>query len=367
MNWNALTNGNFPFLSHQFLLALEQTNCVGESSGWIPNYLILENNDGALLAATPLYIKYNSSGEFVFDWVWADAYERSGMRYFPKLVVAAPFTPATGPRLLVTPQADQQLKQQLLEQLIAYANASNASSLHILYPTDWKTLQQSSQLFKRFGYEFHWTNQQYGSFDAFLNTLKSKRRKQIRKERRTVYDAGINIQQIPGVDVSEQQLQIFYTLYLNTFLRYGSPPALTLGFFQQLIETMGQSILLILASKGKRILAASFFLRGTNSLYGRYWGAFEEVPCLHFELCYYQGHDYCIDHRLQHFEPGAQGEHKISRGFLPTETSSYHWIAHPGFKQAILQHTQQETRSLRQYMNELNQHSPYRQSNTEIM
>lgn len=358
--WNRLVGDNFPFLRHQFLLALEQSGCVGEESGWIPSYLILENCDGELMAAAPQYIKYNSIGEFVFDWAWADAYERSGLQYYPKLVVAPPFTPATGPRLLIAPHADSELKQQLLNVLIAHAQASNVSTLHILYPTDQQPLDQSDLLIKRFGYEFHWKNQQYTCFEDFLATLKSKRRKQIRKERRTIQNSEIIIQQIAGNEVSEQQWHAFYNLYRHTFLRYGNYPALTLEFFQQIAESMGQSILLILASDHRRIIAASFFLRGSNSLYGRYWGALENVPCLHFELCYYQGQDYCINHQLQHFEPGAQGEHKISRGFLPTETPSYHWIAHPGFEQAISRHVQQEARHLRAYMNDLAQHSPYR-------
>lgn len=359
-HWNQLVGDDCPFLRHQFLLALEQSGCVGEESGWIPSYLILENCDGELLAAAPQYIKYNSIGEFVFDWAWADAYERSGLSYYPKLVVAPPFTPATGPRLLIAPQSDPDLKKQLLNTLIAHAQTSNISTLHILYPTDQQPLEQSNLLIKRFGYEFHWSNQQYKSFEDFLATLKSKRRKQIRKERRTIQDSDITIQHIAGNEASEQQWHAFYNLYRHTFLRYGNYPALTLEFFQQIAETMGQSILLILASDHSRIIAASFFLRGSNSLYGRYWGAFEDVPCLHFELCYYQGHDYCINHQLQHFEPGAQGEHKISRGFLPTETPSYHWIAHPGFKQAISRHVQQETEHLRAYMNNLAQHSPYK-------
>lgn len=364
-SWNALAGNHFPFLSHQFLLALEQTGCIGESSGWIPNHLILENSHGDLIAAAPQYIKYNSFGEFVFDWSWADAYERSGLSYYPKLVVASPFTPATGPRLLVASQTSPLLKQNLLDQLIIHAIASNVSSLHFLYPTDWQTLQKSSQLIKRFGYEFHWKNQQYDNFDGFLADLKSKRRKQIKKERRIVRETGIKILQVPGNEATEEQIQAFYNLYCHTFLRYGNPPALSLEFFYTIANTMGKAILLILASRGNRIIAASFFLRGSNSLYGRYWGTFENVPYLHFELCYYQGHDYCISHQIQHFEPGAQGEHKISRGFLPTETSSYHWIAHPGFKQAISQHVRQEAKNIRAYMNELVQHSPYRQTDIE--
>ncbi len=362
-DWNALVGGDFPFLRHEFLLALEQSGCIGESSGWIPNYLILENNNGELLAAAPQYIKYNSIGEFVFDWAWADAYERAGLAYYPKLVVAPPFTPATGPRLLIAPHTDPKLKKKLLNELISYAQATNVSTLHILYPTDQHPLEQCGQLIKRFGYEFHWSNQQYNNFEDFLATLKSKRRKQIRKERRTIEKTDITIQQIAGDEATEQQWQAFYTLYRHTFLRYGNYPALTLEFFQQIAQTMGKSILLVLASDNHQIIAASFFLRGSNSLYGRYWGAFEDIPCLHFELCYYQGHDYCIDQQLQHFEPGAQGEHKISRGFLPTETPSYHWISHPGFKRAINKHLQQESRHLRSYMNDLTQHSPYRQAN----
>jgi predicted N-acyltransferase len=363
-HWNALVGDNFPFLCHQFLLALEQSGCVGEASGWIPNYQILENSEGELLAAAPQYIKYNSIGEFVFDWAWADAYHRSGLNYYPKLVVAPPFTPATGPRLLIATHTDIELKKSLLNQLISQAQISNASSLHLLYPTDQEPLEQSEQLIKRFGYEFHWSNHQYDSFDDFLARLTSKRRKQIKKERRTIEQTGLNIQQIAGNEASEQQWQAFYKLYCDTFLRYGNYPALTLEFFQQIAETMGESILLVFASENNQIIAAAFFLRGSNSLYGRYWGAIADIPCLHFELCYYQGQDYCIENQLQHFEPGAQGEHKISRGFLPTETPSYHWIAHPEFKQAIASHLQKEARHLRAYMNDLFDHSPYRQ--TEI-
>ncbi len=361
-SWNTLVGSNHPFLSHQFLIALEQTNCLGEKIGWVPNHLIIEDNTGQLLAAAPQYIKYNSFGEFVFDWAWADAYERSGLGYYPKLVVAPPFTPATGPRLLITELSNVDLKRRLLDELILHARATKVSSLHILYPTEFNFLHESNHLIKRFGYEFHWKNLQFNSFDEFLESLKSKRRKQIKKERRTVQATGIKIQQIAGNNITDEQLHAFYALYLNTFERYGNYPALTLEFFQQITKTMGTSILLVLASNHHRIIAASFFLRGSNSLYGRYWGAFEEIPCLHFELCYYQGQDYCIDHKIQHFEPGAQGEHKISRGFLPTETPSFHWIAHPAFKQAISQHITKETEHLQIYMNQLLEHSPYRHS-----
>ncbi|MCH9698071.1 MAG: GNAT family N-acetyltransferase [Gammaproteobacteria bacterium] len=365
-DWNALVGANYPFLYHQFLLALEQSGSINASVGWVPNYLILHDKSGKLVAAAPRYIKFNSFGEFVFDWAWADAYHRSGIEYYPKHVIAPPFTPATGPRLLISPGAGIELKLNLLKSLINDAELAKVSSLHILYPVEQDDLLQSSDLFRRFGYEFHWNNRNYSTFDDFLANLKSKRRKQIRKERKTVFESGVIIDMISGADATESQWHIFYELYIDTFNKYGNHPALTLDFFLQIAASMGSSILLIFATLHNRIVAVSFFLRGHDTLYGRYWGAFQDIPFLHFELCYYQALDYCIENRIQHFEPGAQGEHKISRGFLPTPTPSFHWIADPRFRIAIGRHVKQEQQYLLAYMNTLMEKSPYR-SETQII
>ena len=357
--WNALTGGRYPHLRHEFLHAMEEFGCLGEAVGWLPCHLIFEDA-GRLAAAMPMYLKFNSFGEFVFDGSWANAHERAGLDYYPKLVIASPFTPATGPRILIAPDYDNAASAaDCIETALAYARAMGVSSCHWLFPTD-QALLNSPQLLLRQGYQFHWHNRDYRDFDHYLSCLNSRRRKQIRKERREVREAGVTCRRLHGNDLSDQDWAVFHRLYQATFERHGNYPALTKAFFEALGRTMGENILVILAERHAQIVAASFFLIGNETLYGRYWGCFEEISSLHFEACYYLGLEYCIEHRLKRFEPGAQGEHKISRGFLPTATWSMHWIADPRFRRAIGDFLARERPMVRQYMEELNGHSPFR-------
>jgi uncharacterized protein len=358
--WNALTDCRFPFLRHEFLNALEQQECLGERTGWFPRHLLIEDENGTLVAGMPMYLKTNSFGEFVFDWAWADAYRQSGLAYYPKLVVAAPFTPATGPRVLIADKFDRQtLYRTVIDTAIAAAEQLQVSSLHWLFTSD-QHLLSAQPLLRRLGCQFHWQNRNYADFDDFLSTVTSKRRKQIRKERREASGSKIEVRRIPGNEVGSSEWRTFHQLYQSTFDKHGNYPALTLDFFQEIAATMGEQILLVLAYRAKRIVAASYFLVGRDTLYGRYWGCFEQIPGLHFELCYYQGIQFCIENRLERFEPGAQGEHKISRGFLPTETWSLHWVQHPRFHAAIADFLDQETVHMNAYIAELATHSPFK-------
>ncbi len=359
-DWNRLTESKYPFLRHEFLAAMERQDCVGNNTGWLPHHLIFENDRRTLIAALPMYIKHNSFGEFVFDWAWADAYHHHGLAYYPKLVIAAPFTPATGPRILIDKTyRSTDLESTIIDSTIAIAHEQNFSSLHCLFPEK-ATSKSQDEILIRVGCQFHWQNRSYENFDDFLSCLKSKKRKQIKRERRQIIDAGARIERIQGGDVSSDQWRAFYQHYCSTFDQHGNFPALTLEFFTEIGRTMGEQILLVLVYRGDAIIASSFFLIGHDTLYGRYWGSSENHPCLHFEACYYQGIEYCIERGIHRFEPGAQGEHKISRGFLPTKTWSWHWIKEPAFKTAIAKFIDRETAHMELYMAELGQHSPYK-------
>ena len=358
--WNALGVSGYPPLRHEFLLALETEGCLRPEIGWTPWYLVLEASDGRLCGALPLYLKDNSFGEFVFDGAWADAHERAGIAYFPKLVVASPFTPATGPRLLTASGDDAtEVARRLIDAARALAERQGIASLHWLFATD-AALAASPGLHRRVGCQFHWHNRGYETFDDFLAQLTSKRRKEILRERRQVHEAGVVMSQTSGTTVTLKEWEAFHALYCHTFAKFGNYPALTLGFFTRVAATLGDSVRLVLARRHGEIIAAAYFLVGEDCLYGRYWGSREEIPGLHFEACYYQGIDYCIQRGLQRFEPGAQGEHKISRGFLPTRTWSYHWLAHPEFQMPIARFLAREATLMEQYVAELNTHSPYR-------
>jgi len=359
-SWNALSVEGYPFLRHEFLAALEQQACLGRAVGWFPNHLLCEDSDGNLVGALPMYLRANSFGEFVFDWAWAQAHERSGLDYYPKLVVASPFTPATGPRLLVAADADRQIvAPALIDAALDSAEELRVSSIHWLFATDVE-LSTSSRLLSRMGYQFHWENAGYRDFEDFLQNLTSKRRKEIRRERRQVAAAGITLERIHGHEAEECAWDLFHRLYRLTFTKHGNYAALSLGFFRQLARSMGEQILLLLARQRGREIAAGFFFIGSDTLYGRYWGALEEIPALHFEVCYYQGIEYCIDKGLRRFEPGAQGEHKVSRGFDPRPTWSHHWIADPQLRQAIARFLRREAVDVEAYMRSLSTHSAYR-------
>lgn len=361
-DWNCLADPDTPFLRHEFLDAMERHGCVGESLGWVPQHLALRDENGQILAVAPAYLKFNSYGEFVFDWSWADAYRRHGRAYYPKLVVASPYTPATGPRILTgqTPRR-REVAQALIQGAVQVAERLGVSSLHWLFTADdeidWLTEQGSM---RRLGCQFHWRNPGYGSFDDFLGAFTAAKRKQIKRERRRVAENGIQIRRVRGDAVTESEWAIFHRLYRDTFDKRGGLPTLTLPFFQDIGERMGRNLLLVLADHDRNIVAAAFNLIGERSLYGRHWGCFQDFHSLHFEACYYQGLDYCIEQGLTRFEPGAQGEHKISRGFLPTATWSAHWIADADFRRAIARFLDAETHDMQNYLAEMNTHSPYR-------
>lgn len=361
--WNALVPDQNPFLSHEFLSALELHDCVGEQTGWLPWPVTARDDHGRLLGAAPLYLKYNSYGEFVFDWGWAEAYRQHGLPYYPKLVGAIPYTPASGPRLLLAPDQPQPdaTARAMVEFVLEESRHYGISSIHWLFPTltDLEPMQEQGFL-TRLGCQFHWRNPGYRDFQDFLDALTAKRRKNINRERRLVREAGLEVRILSGREVSDAQWRIIHEFYQSTFHRLGGVPTLTLPFFQDLATTLGERMVLALAFADGREVAGAISFRSADTLYGRHWGCRADYDSLHFEACYYQGLEYCIEHGLQRFEPGAQGEHKIYRGFLPTLTYSAHWIAHAGFRRAIADFLNRETPALRDYAQHWLQHSPYR-------
>jgi uncharacterized protein len=346
-----------PFLSFAFLDALHETGCASAESGWQPQYLTLWH-DNQLEAALPLYVKSHSYGEYVFDWAWADAYRKNRLEYYPKLLSAIPFTPVTGSRLLArSPDAEK----KLIAALAALQENSGLSSTHILFPPEQQAQALKAAGFMlRSGVQFHWLNQGYRDFDDFLSTLDRKKRKNIRAERRKVQDAGIDFRHVPGCDATVADWRFFKRCYDHTYAAHYSTPYLNLDFFLRIGATMPQNLLLIVAQRAGKPLACSLVIHDERSLYGRYWGAIEEVPCLHFETAYYQPLEFCIAHKIQYFEGGAQGEHKMARGFLPQKTWSAHWLAHPAFADAIERFLQQEAGGIDAYIDELGEHNPFK-------
>jgi len=362
LQWDALTDGS-PILSHAFLSALETTGCVGEGSGWQP-YPIVAMDNGRLVGAVPLYLKGHSYGEYVFDWSWADAYERNGIAYYPKLLVAIPFTPVTGARLL---SADQQVQASMADMLIQQMVAHNLSSAHVLFP-DAATgnLLNAGGWLKRSGVQFRWENESFSDFEDFLGRLSHDKRKKIRQERKKVLSAGVTYKRLVGADITDADWDFFFECYEHTYLEHRSTPYLTREFFHELGRTMPQNLLLLVAEQDGRPIAAAFNLFDQATLYGRYWGTRQFVPGLHFELCYYQAQEFCIERNIQYFEGGAQGEHKLARGFRPRQTSSYHRIAHPDFEAAIQRFVAQEANGMVNYHNELEERAPFRHESMAV-
>lgn len=352
--WNALTAGN-PFLRHEFLSALIDTGCVNARSGWAPRFLVLER-EGRLAAAMPLFVKSHSYGEYVFDWAWADAYERHGVDYYPKLLCAVPFSPITGPRLLATDDDDRRILLRA-----ALQAAREFSSLHVLFPTanEARLLQDAGLLLRR-SVQFHWRNADYADFEDFLSRLSHAKRKNIRQERRRVREAGVTFRWLRGAQIERADWEFFYRCYRRTYAAHYSHPYLSLDFFVRLGSNLSAHTLLIIAERAGQSIAAAFNVVAENTLYGRYWGALEHVPLLHFEACYYQAIEFAIANGLDTFEGGAQGEHKLFRGLLPVETLSAHWLAHPRFARAVEDYLARETRGIAHYVNELNEHSPFK-------
>lgn len=358
--WNSLAGDACPFLRHEFLAAAELSGCVAPESGWIPRHLTVEQN-GKLLGAMPLYQKDHSWGEFVFDWAWARAYERAGLPYYPKMVSAVPFTPAPSRRLLLGGNTDAEIARMLLDGAIALATESGCSSLHILFPSeDELPLLRDAGLRIRKDCQFHWQNHGYTDFDAFLQTFTASKRKKARRDRRRVTEAGIRFRRLHGADIDSATWEIVYQLISITFMRRGSLPYFNLDFFRRISELQPDSILAILAEKDDSPIAAALFFESASTLYGRYWGSNTYYDSLHFETCYYQGIDYCIERGLQVFEPGTQGEHKISRGFAPVSTWSAHWLAQPEFLSAIGDYLDEEARHVDRYIDAVDAHTPYR-------
>jgi len=346
-----------PFLSYAFLHALHASGSACADTGWQPQYLVLWDGD-TLAAALPLYVKSHSYGEYVFDWAWADAYHRNGQEYYPKLLSAIPFTPVTGGRLLAR---DDHARAALVALLCGTQQASAMSSTHILYPPEAQARQLHDAGFMlRSGVQFHWLNQGYADFDAFLATLEHKKRKNIRAERRKVREAGVTLRQIRGADATAADWRLFHRCYANTYAEHRSSPYLNLDFFERIGAAMPQHILLIVAERDGQPIASSLLIHTARTLYGRYWGALEHVPCLHFETAYYQPLEFCIANGIATFEGGAQGEHKMARGFLPQKTWSAHWLAHPAFADAIERFLERETGGIESYIDELNERNPFR-------
>lgn len=361
VRWDALRGSDDPFTSHAFLSGLEETGCLRPRWGWNPHHLLIENEAGELQAAAPCYLKTNSHGEFVFDHAWADAYFRAGLDYFPKLLVAVPYSPVTGQRLLCA--GDAGLRTELLRALESFASEHRLSGAHInFHPIE--DVPDGAWL-ARTDLQFHWHNTGYACFEDFLAALSSKKRKNLRQERAQVARAGIRLRRVHGDAASEEEIAVAHRLYCRTFNDKGNHAALTLDFFRHLARALGRGLLLVLAERGDEVIAMALCLRSADTLYGRYWGCFEEVPGLHFECCYHQGIEYCIEQGLKRFEPGAQGEHKLARGFLPTATHSSHFLPMAVFREAVARSLEDERRWLAQYRQELLAHSPYRQDGSQ--
>lgn len=356
--WNAITASN-PVLDHAFLDTLHTSGCASKRTGWMPHYLVLHRG-GKLAAAMPLYVKAHSRGEYVFDHAWADAFHQHGINYYPKLLSAVPFSPVTGPRLLATNHADRVL---LAEAAIELAKALSVSSLHILFPNadDIAALREAGFLLRE-GVQFHWDNAGYADFEAFLAQLKNDKRKKIRQERRRVADAGVTFRRLSGRDVDADTLAFFYQCYATTYEAHFSAPYLTPQFFQAILQKMPDNLLFVIAEQGGQRIAAALNVVGGNVMYGRYWGALTFVSGLHFETCYLQGIEHCIAHGIARFEGGAQGVHKMSRGLVPTPTWSAHWIADERFSDAIADFLDRETAGMNDYIEELEEHTPFKQA-----
>lgn len=354
-----------PFTTHRFLAALDRSRSTGAGSGWQSQPLVIRQS-GRLVAATPLYVKSHSQGEYIFDHGWAQALERAGGRYYPKLQIAVPFTPATGRRFLTAPDAPH-ARDTLVETAIALAEGNNLSSLHATFCTteEAETLAARHGLLHRITQQFHWENRGYGSFDDFLNDLSSRKRKMIRKERETARAAGLTIRQLTGDAIEPQHWDAFWTFYQDTGARKWGTPYLTRRFFAELHETMRDDVLLVLAERDGTAVAGALNFIGRDTLFGRYWGCREDHPCLHFELCYYQAIDWAIANGLARVEAGAQGEHKLARGYLPTPVHSLHWIADPGFRDAVARYLAAERRAVDEEIEVLTAYGPFRRVQSE--
>ncbi len=359
--WNELAGGH-PLVSHAFLLALEQTGCAAPETGWAAHYLLLHRGD-QLDGAMPLYLKSHSRGEYVFDYAWARAFERHGLAYYPKLLSAIPFTPVPGPRLLAATHEDRIL---LARKAIEVTQENGISSLHILFPSDddRSALTQAGFVFRE-NIQFHWFNKGYRDLDDFLSTLSQQKRKKIKQDRKRATQANISFRWLQGTEIDGPTLNFFYRCYYQTYMEHGNAPYLSKDFFAELLRSMPGSLVLVLAEQQGSPIACALNIRSETRLFGRYWGSVQYVPGLHFETCYMQAIEFCIEHGVQVFEGGAQGEHKLSRGMLPVQTSSAHWIRDQRYAQAITDFLAEETPAVMAYFNELQDHSPFKKDRTD--
>jgi len=357
--WNALAGAANPFVRHEFLTALETSGCVGPGTGWTPCPLVIEDDEGGAPAgAVPLYLKSHSYGEYVFDWSWARAYERAGGRYYPKLVAAVPFTPVSGPRLLAR---DVDAATALGAATLGFARDAGVSSLHWLFTDEHTTAGlEAHGLLRRTGVQFHWRNDGYGGFDDFLAALSADKRKKIRRERRRIHEAGLCMRVRTGHELCGDDWTRFHGFYRNTVLAHGGTPYLNNAFFVALGETMTAQVVLIEATAADDVVAAALFLRGSDTLYGRYWGSAGHHDGLHFETCYYRAIEFAIESGLARFEAGAQGEHKLARGLMPTTTFSAHWFGDPSLARAVADFLHHERNGVSDYQEELAAHAPFR-------
>ncbi len=369
-DWNALLSPDAgPFLRHEFLSALEETGCVGGNTGWQVAHLVLKQ-DGQLIGAIPMYLKQHSYGEFVFDWSWAQAYEQQGMNYYPKALCAIPFTPVQGSRILCNPKSDVvEIQNALIGGLKTLMAENHLSSVHILFPmTNQAKVLKEQGFLLRDSVQFHWHNQDFQSFEEFLSALTMKRRKNIRREREQVAKEAITFRHVPGKESTDQDWEFFFDCYQNTYLEHHSTPYLNESFFKLWAKRMPDNLHLIIAEKDGIPIAASLLVvdRPSGKVFGRYWGAKVHIPCLHFETAYYQAIEYCIAEGIQTFEGGAQGEHKMARGFLPTTIQSAHLIKDPRFAKAIEHFLDREHQGIGAYVDELAEHSPLKSTKVQL-
>lgn len=369
--WDALTGGANPFIEHGFLAGLEASGSVGPGTGWVPRHLLVrEAAGGRLVGASPLYLKDDSYGEYIFDWGWANAAHRAGIAYYPKLVSAVPFTPATGPRLLVHPDAEAagdraDIVGALIGGAFAVAERERASGIHWLFCTEREAAELAARgLLRRLTYQFHWDNAGYASFEDFTAALTSKRRKEVRRERARAQAHGLDVRVLTGAELTGDDWDALYTFYRSTIAQRGAIPYLTRGFYAELARRVPERVRAVIAYDGDRAVAGTLNLLAGGHLFGRYWGAVAEYDALHFECCYYRLIDYAIAHGVTHFEAGAQGQHKIARGFLPSATHSAHFIAHPGLRDAIARHLELEAGAVRREMAALAEHGPFKSADS---
>ncbi len=363
-DWNLLVDNTYPFLQHGFLLALEKSGSVSAETGWQPRHLIIRSDGGKLIAIAPLYLKNNSMGEYVFDWSWADAYYQHGLEYYPKFVTAVPFTPSSGPRICISKTEDEKaILDLIVASIMQEAKNHNASSWHVLFPEKHHYgLLEERGLLQRIGCQYQWFNKSYSSFENFLESFASRKRKNIKKERKKIEASEISFEWLEGESITAEHWQHFYRFYQNTYLVRGRSAYLNLSFFLELSRLLPENLFLVFAKKEDAYIAGALSFKDDKTLYGRYWGSDNEWQFLHFETCYYQGIEYCIENNLHRFDSGAQGEHKIQRGFEPVETYSNHWISNPEFSSAIEHFLKKEKKHIDNYQDAVERHLPFKKS-----